>query len=251
MDEEFETYESVIDAYNSGVGVEPGDSLTDYIKKNNIKIKEISMSPLEDLKKVAKKANGGIMRNFYAQGDEVEEFQEEDLDTIELMKDQGIPMGEQVRAQDTGIMQMADVDLDPLEDEYQKYRFDMLEQGLEPMDFDSFRREAMSDMAAIRPEVRIEEVVKEFIRERGRKPNSLEELKEFYEMRMGTAADPNMKVVKELVEDDKTRITLADGKLVGGQVKLDVDGDGSIGADDLQALRDNKQSGGLAAILGV
>jgi hypothetical protein len=251
MDEEFETYESVIDAYNSGVGVEPGDSLTDYIKKNNIKIKEIEMSPLGDLKKVAKKANGGIMRNFYAQGDEVEEFQEEDLDTIELMKDQGVPMGEQVRAQDTGIMQMADAELDPLEDEYQKYRFDMLEQGLEPMDFNSFRREAMSDMAAIRPEVRIEEVVKEFIREKGRKPDSLDELKEFYEMRMGTAKDPGMEVVKELVEDDKTRITLAGGNLVGDQVKLDVDGDGSIGADDLKALRDNKQSGGLAAILGV
>ena len=58
-------------------------------------------------------------------------------------------------------------------------------------------------------------------------------------------------VVKELVEDDKTRITLAGGNLVGGQVKLDVDGDGSIGADDLKALRDNKQSGGLAAILGL
>ena len=248
---EEETYADVIDAYNSSSEKLQGISLTDYIKRNNIKIKEIEMSPLEDLRKIAKKANGGIMRNFYAQGDEVEEFQEEDLDTIELMKDQGIPMGEQVKAQDTGIMQMADVDLDPLEDEYQKYRFDMLEQGLEPMDFESFRREAMSDMAAIRPEVRIEEVVKEFIRERGRKPNSLEELKEFYEMRMGTAADPNMKIVKELVEDDKTRITLADGKLVGGQVKLDVDGDGTIEADDLQALRDNKQSGGLAAILGV
>ena len=35
---EFETYEEVIDSYNSGVGVEPGDSLTDYIKKNNIKM---------------------------------------------------------------------------------------------------------------------------------------------------------------------------------------------------------------------
>jgi len=148
-------------------------------------------------------------------------------------------------------MQMADTELDPLEDEYQKYRFDMLEQGLEPMDFNSFRREAMSDMAAIRPEVRIEEVVKEFIREKGRKPDSLDELKEFYEMRMGTAKDPGMEVVKELVEDDKTRITLAGGNLVGDQVKLDVDGDGSIGADDLKALRDNKQSGGLAAILGV
>ena len=248
---EEETYADVIDAYNSSSEKLQGISLTDYIKRNNIKIKEIEMSPLEDLRKIAKKANGGIMRNFYAQGDEVEEFQEEDLDTIELMKDQGIPMGEQVRAQDTGIMQMADVDLDPLEDEYQKYRFDMLEQGLDPMSFEEFRREAMSDMAAIRPEVRIEEVVKEFIRERGRKPNSLEELKEFFEMRMGTAANPNMKIVKELVEDDKTRITLADGKLVGDQVKLDVDGDGSIGADDLKALRDNKQSGGLAAILGV
>ena len=38
---EFETYEDVIDSYNSGVGVEPGDTLTDYIKKNNIKIIEM------------------------------------------------------------------------------------------------------------------------------------------------------------------------------------------------------------------
>ena len=196
------------------------------------------------------KANGGIMRNFYAQGDEVEEFQEDDLSEIELMKDQGIPYGEQVKAQDSGIMQMAD--RDPLlEDEYNKYRFEMLEQGLDPMDFDSFRREAMSDQAAIDPTIRIEQVVEEFIRVRGRKPNSLDELKEFYEMSMGTARNPGMEVVKELVEDDKTRITLAGGNLVGGQVKLDVDGDGSIGADDLKALRDNKQSGGLAAILGV
>ena len=234
-----ERYEDVIDAYESGVGVLEGESLTDYIKRNNIKI----LDP-------QKMANGGIMRNFYAQGDEVEEFQEEDLDTIELMKDQGVPMGEQVRAQDSGIMQMADRD-PMLEDEYNKYRFDMLEQGLEPMDFDSFRREAMSDQAAIDPKIRIEEVVMEFIKVKGRKPNSLDELKEFFEMRMGTAKNPGMEVVKELVEDDKTRITLAGGNLVGGQVKLDVDGDGSIGADDLKALRDNKQSGGLAAILGV
>ena len=49
---EFETYEEVIDSYNSGVGVEPGDSLTDYIKKNNIKIKEIEMDPIGDLEKI-------------------------------------------------------------------------------------------------------------------------------------------------------------------------------------------------------
>ena len=235
---EEERYEDVIDAYESGVGVKEGESLTDYIKRNNIKI----LDP-------QKKANGGIMRNFYAQGDEVEEFQEEDLDTIELMKDQGVPMGEQVRAQDSGIMQMADRD-PMLEDEYNKYRFDMLEQGLDPMSFDEFRREAMSDQAAIDPKIRIEEVVMEFIKQRGRKPNSLDELKEFYEMRMGTAKNPGMDVVKELVEDDKTRITLAGGSFP------DLSGDGQITQKDILIGkgvidRDEKQSGGLAAILGL
>ena len=195
------------------------------------------------------KANGGIMRNFYREGDEVEEFQEDDLSEIELMKDQGIPYGEQVRAQDSGIMQMAD--RDPLlEDEYNKYRFDMLEQGLDPMSFDEFRREAMSDQAAIDPKIRIEEVVIEFIKQRGRKPNSLDELKEFYEMRMGTARNPGMDVVKELVEDDKTRITLAGGSFP------DLDGSGDITQKDILIgkgvlPRDEKQSGGLAAILGL
>ena len=204
---------------------------------------------VKEAMKRTEKANGGIMRNFYAQGDEVEEFQEEDLSDIELMKDQGVPYGEEVKSQDSGIMQMAD--RDPLlEDEYNKYRFDMLEQGLEPMDFDSFRREAMSDQAAIDPKIRIEEVVKEFMREKGRKPNSLDELKEFFEMRMGTAKNPGMEVVKELVEDDKTRITLAGGSFP------DLSGDGEITQEDILIgrgviKRDNKQSGGLAAILGV
>jgi len=233
---EEERYEDVIDAYerdDQGYA-----TLTDYIKGNNIKIKDPQ-----------KKANGGIMRNFYADGDEVEEFQEDDLSEIELMKDQGIPYGEQVRAQDSGIMQMADRD-PMLEDEYNKYRFDMLEQGLEPMDFDSFRREAMSDQAAIDPKIRIEEVVIEFIKERGRKPNSLDELKEFYEMRMGTAQKPEMKMVADLVEDDKTRITLAGGSFP------DLDGSGDITQKDILIgkgvlPREKKQSGGLAAILGV
>lgn len=199
--------------------------------------------------KRTEKANGGVMRNFYAQGDEVEEFQEDDLSEIELMKDQGIPYGEQVKAQDSGIMQMADRD-PMLEDEYNKYRFEMLEQGLDPMDFDSFRREAMSDQAAIDPKIRIEEVVMEFIKQRGRKPNSLDELKEFYEMSMGTAKNPGMEVVKELVEDDKTRITLAGGSFP------DLSGDGQITQKDILIGkgvidRDEKQSGGLAAILGL
>ena len=196
------------------------------------------------------KANGGIMRNFYAQGDEVEEFQEEDLDTIELMKDQGVPMGEQVRAQDSGIMQMADRQDPMLMEEYQKYRFEVLEMGQDPMSFEQFRDQAMSDQASIDPSVTIEAIVKEFIREKGRKPNSLDEIKEFYEMKMGSGKNPEMKMMAELVEDDKSRITLAGGSFP------DLSGDGQITQKDILIGkgvidRDDKQSGGLAAILGL
>ena len=44
MDEE--RYEDVIDAYNSGVGVKEGESLTDYIKRNNIKTKRKSYTKI-------------------------------------------------------------------------------------------------------------------------------------------------------------------------------------------------------------
>ena len=60
-----------------------------------------------------KKANGGIMRKMLRAGDDPRAFedevdvQESDIDVIELMKDQGIPMGEQVKKKGEGIMQLA------------------------------------------------------------------------------------------------------------------------------------------------
>ena len=51
---EEESYADIIDAYESGVGVEAGESLTDYIKRNNIKIKEIDMDPMGDLENILK-----------------------------------------------------------------------------------------------------------------------------------------------------------------------------------------------------
>jgi hypothetical protein len=131
-----ETYADVIDAYELSEEKKRGMSLTDYIKRHNIKIQY----PEE-------KATGGIMRKNYALGDEVEEI-EEDLDVMEFMKDQNIPMGEQVRSDNQGIMNQA---------------------------------------SGIRPEIRIEEVVKEFIRKRGRRPKSFEEIVDFYRLEMGTA----------------------------------------------------------------
>jgi hypothetical protein len=112
---EFETYEEVIDSYNSGVGVEPGDSLTDYIKKNNIKIKEIEMDPIGDFEKILKGSK-------------------------------------------------------PMEKE-----------GIESI-----------NLASGNMDIRIEEVVKEFIKQKGRRPRSLEEIKEFYQMEMtGTGGATN------------------------------------------------------------
>jgi hypothetical protein len=56
---EFERYEDVIDAFErDNMGYE---TLTDYIKGNNIKIAEIDMSPMGDLAKAFNKKDGGMM----------------------------------------------------------------------------------------------------------------------------------------------------------------------------------------------
>ena len=106
--DEFESYEDVIDAYNSGVLVEPGESLTDYIKRNNIKIKEIDMDPIGDLERILRKGKAPM--------------EKEGIESIQL---------------------------------------------------------ASGNM-----DIRIEEVVKEFIKRKNRRPRSLDEIKEFYFMEM-------------------------------------------------------------------
>jgi hypothetical protein len=212
---EEERFEDVIDAYESGVGVESGESLTDYIKRNNIKIKEI----------------------------------ETDLGDLNTLGSR--PMEKE------GIMQMASYEpgnYDPaMIEEYEQYKFEMNEQrpGMPIMEIDEFIRMQIGEgNQARRIDPPIEEVVREFIRVNGRKPNSLEELKEFFEMKMGTAAKPEMKMIADLVEEDKSRITLAGGSFP------DLSGDGQITQKDILIGRgvidrDDKQSGGIAAILGV
>ena len=107
-----ERYEDVIDSYEKGVGVKPGETLTEYIKRNNIKI--IYPEPRNE------KMGGGIMRTMLRAGSEpdfpdtrdnpinpFDEGLEEEIDIKELMRDQGIPMGEQVKKKGEGIMQLA------------------------------------------------------------------------------------------------------------------------------------------------
>ena len=107
---EFETYEEVIDAYDISSEKAGGMSLTDYIKTNNIKIKEIEMDPIGDLEKILREGKAPM--------------EKEGIESIQLAS------------------------------------------GNKDMN------------------IRIEEVVREFIEKKGRRPRSLEEIKEFYQMEM-------------------------------------------------------------------
>ena len=111
---EFERYEDVIDAFErDNMGYE---TLTDYIKGQNIKIAD----PMPD------NQESGIMAT-----------------------DEATMMAEGPQQTDYR---------DPfLVEEYETYLYDMMEQGLQPMSFEEFRREAMAGMAKAQPE-EIEEI---------------------------------------------------------------------------------------------
>jgi hypothetical protein len=181
--DEFETYEDVIDSYNSGVGVVPGESLTDYIKRNNIKIKEVEYDPLLDLK---------------------------DYNDIFGSR----PMEKE------GVMQLASGNMD----------------------------------------IRIEEVVKEFVRRKKRRPRSLQEIKDFYMMEMmskggaGSNRDNVMLADYEPGKYDPEEIEMYE------QYKYDMNeqkpGMPVMEIDDFLRLelgqaRAGVAAGGLPAILGV
>jgi len=179
--DEFESYEDVIDAYNSGVLVEPGESLTDYIKRNNIKIKEIQMDPLGDLKKT---------------------------------------LGSR-----------------PMEKE-----------GIESI-----------QLASGNMDIRIEEVVKEFIKRKGRRPRSLDEIKEFYQMEMAAGPGPTNRDNVSLASYEPGKYAPEEIEMYE-QYKYDMNeqrpGMPIIDIDEFLRLeygqaRADVAAGGLPAILGV
>ena len=179
---EFETYADVIDSYNDGVGVEAGESLTDYIKRNNIKIKEIDMDPIGDFEKILKGSKP---------------MEKEGIESIQLAK---------------GNM-----------------------------------------------DIRIEEVVKEFIKRKGRRPRSLEEIKEFYQMEMtgsgGAANRDNVSLAQyEPGKYDPEEIEMYENYKYNMQEQMPgmpiIDIDEFLRLEYGQA-RVDVAGGGLPAILGV
>ena len=152
------------------------------------------------------------MRKMLRAGDDPRDFEDEveesDVDVIELMRDQGIPMGEQVMKKGEGIMQLAS-ETSPEERE--------LEFAIE---------------------------LKEFLNE-----NPDKTVDDFIEIKI-----QELVVRKNQRDDELARITLAKGggELVGNQSRIDVAAPfGKITGEDFAKLREDKQVGGLAGILGV
>ena len=180
---EYERYEDVIDAYNSGVGVEAGESLTDYIKRNNIKIKEIEMDPIGDLEKILREGKAPM--------------EKEGIESIQL---------------------------------------------------------ASGNM-----DIRIEEVVKEFIKRKGRRPRSLNEIKEFYQMEMTGSRGPTNRDNVMLADYEPGKYSPEEIEMYE-QYKYDMNeqrpGMPIIDIDEFLRLeygqaRADVAAGGLPAILGV
>ena len=175
---EEESYADIIDAYNAGVGVEEGETLTDYIKGNNIKIKEI---------------------------------QTDDL---------------------TGSA--------PMEKE-----------GIESIQLASGNK----DM-----NIRIEEVVKEFIKRKNRKPRSIDEIRDFYMNEMSSMSGPTNKDNAAMQASYEPGQYSSDEIQMYEQYKYDMNeqrpGMPIMEIDDFLRMefggaRADVASGGLPAILGV
>jgi hypothetical protein len=120
-----ETYAEVIDSYNLSDEKKQGMSLTDYINKYNIKIKEINTSSSD----VDKKAYGGIMRKMYAFGsDEIPE-QEEDSqeELIDIKKQLGIPLDQASGIKSLENNQMSSMEAN--EKEFERLVDELMEDG--------------------------------------------------------------------------------------------------------------------------
>ena len=174
---EFETYADVIDSYNSGVGVEAGETLTDYIKRNNIKIKEIDMDPMGDFENILK--------------------------------------------------------------------------GSKPMDEEGIAQ--LASAKKIDPKVTMEAIVEEFIIKKGRRPRSIDELKEFYfEKTSGKRGRSDMMMASgpytdeeiEMYENYKYNMN----EQMPGMPIIDID---EFLRMEYGQARAGVQAGGLPGILGV
>lgn len=149
--QEEESYADIIDAFEKGVGVKEGESLTDYIKRNNIKIQEVKpmdqesgIKSLDEVKMMASDNNNQRL---------LEQLYEEFIDLGFSPREAEIKARQEFEKRsvkrEAPSIKMAEYrpgdynkdDYDPIiVEEYEKYKYDLNEQkpGAVPMSIDQF-----------------------------------------------------------------------------------------------------------------
>ena len=150
----------------------------------------------------ANKAMGGIM-------DGIDVNMREQIDT---------PRGDMMIDEN---MEVAD---SSLMDAYEIYKFDMMEQGLEPMSIEEFRDQAMAEgqMASADMDIPIQDLADEFEITFKRKPNSLDELKEYYKQKYEFNGDVSM------MEESQRTMAAQGGLMSMGGNEMDLRGGGFV-----------------------
>ena len=240
---EFETYADVIDSYN--LDNQGYSTLTDYIKGNNIKIKEIEMDPIGDLEKILREGKRpmeekGIMMAGY-------------LDPMSEKNDMAMELfGKQLK-------DLTDEELELLDEEIDRLRSKFMADGGRINLQMGTEKEGIMQMASGNMDIKIEEVVKEFIKRKKRRPRSLEEIKEFYFKEMTSRGGPTSKDNVSLAQYEPGKYSADDIEMYE-QYKYDMNeqrpGMPIIDIDEFLRMekgqaRADVAAGGLPAILGV
>jgi len=240
---EFETYADVIDSYN--LDNQGYSTLTDYIKGNNIKIKEIEMDPIGDLEKILREGKRpmeekGIMMAGY-------------LDPMSEKNDMAMELfGKQLK-------DLTDEELELLDEEIDRLRSKFMADGGRINLQMGTEKEGIMQMASGNMDIKIEEVVKEFIKRKKRRPRSLEEIKEFYFKEMTSRGGPTSKDNVSLAQYEPGKYSADDIEMYE-QYKYDMNeqrpGMPIIDIDEFLRMEEGQAragvaGGGLPAILGV
>jgi len=240
---EFETYADVIDSYN--LDNQGYSTLTDYIKGNNIKIKEIEMDPIGDLEKILREGKRpmeekGIMMAGY-------------LDPMSEKNDMAMELfGKQLK-------DLTDEELELLDEEIDRLRSKFMADGGRINLQMGTEKEGIMQMASGNMDIKIEEVVKEFIKRKKRRPRSLDEIKEFYFREMTSRGGPTSKDNVSLAQYEPGKYSADDIEMYE-QYKYDMNeqrpGMPIIDIDEFLRMEQGQAragvaGGGLPAILGV
>ena len=240
---EFETYADVIDSYN--LDNQGYSTLTDYIKGNNIKIKEIEMDPIGDLEKILREGKKPMEKKGIMMAGYLDPMSEKNDMAMELF-------GKQLK-------DLTDEELELLDEEIDRLRSKFMADGGRINLQMGTEKEGIMQMASGNMDIKIEEVVKEFIKRKKRRPRSLDEIKEFYFKEMTSRGGPTSKDNVSLAQYEPGKYSADDIEMYE-QYKYDMNeqrpGMPIIDIDEFLRMEQGQAragvaGGGLPAILGV